>query len=179
MKNLKIKLALAGALVLRLGILPFGRHSDSDNTFHWARYLWDKKDFFGFLGKAVPDAMPAFYPPVFYYAIFLWRGAYDLFGQGLWWLNLKISYFPSNLIFLYQSYQGGVAFNKLLASLLDFGCAYLVYRLSLLVGAKNKLAAAASLLFLFLCRLTGITVPIGVRTRAFMHFSCCLVFPWL
>ena len=150
MKKFKIELALLAALILRLVIAPLGRHSDCDNTFHWAKYLWDKKDFFEFLGKAVPDAMPAFYPPIFYYLIFLWRGIYEFIGRVLWWINLKIPIFPSNLIFWYQSYQGGVAFNKLLAIFADFVCAFLIYKISLLIGCRKKLASVAMLLFLLL-----------------------------
>lgn len=150
MSNFKTKLSLLGALLLRLAVVPLGRHSDCDNTFHWAKYLWERKDFLGFLGKAVPDAMPAFYPPLFYYIIFLWRGVYHFVGGLLWGINLQISIFPSKLITIYQSYQGGVAFNKLPAIFADFGCAFLIYKIALLIGAQKKLARAASFLFLFL-----------------------------
>ncbi|HUV71856.1 MAG TPA: hypothetical protein VMW25_02515 [Clostridia bacterium] len=150
MSSFRIRLSVLTAFFLRLMIAPWGRHSDCDNFFYWSKYLWEKKDFLGFLGKAVPNAMPAIYPPIFYYLIFLWRGLYELLGQILWQLNLKVSIFPSNLIIWYQSYQAAVAFNKLPAIICDFACAFLIYNISRLIGAKEKLAAVVAMLFLFL-----------------------------
>ena len=141
---------LASALLLRLILAPLYHHSDADIYFYWAKYLWEKKDFFLFLGKSVPNAMPATYPPVFYYLLFFWRGLYELVGRGLWWLNLQIPVFPSNLIFWYQSYSVGIAFNKIPAILADLGCALLIYQIALKVGTNKKLSKTAMLLFLFL-----------------------------
>ncbi|RJR25689.1 DUF2029 domain-containing protein [Candidatus Microgenomates bacterium] len=150
MSNFKIKLSLFGAFLLRIAFFPWGRHSDCDNFFYWSKYLWDKKDFLGFLGKSVPNAMPATYPPIYYYLIYLWRGFYELIGEILWRLNVKLSFFPSNFIFIYQSYQGGVAFNKLPAIFADFGCAFLIFKTAVLAGCKREAAAVSSLLFLLL-----------------------------
>lgn len=138
------------ALILRLILAPIFHHSDADTIFYWGKYLWEKKDFFHFLGKAVPNAMRATYPPIFYYMLFLWRGFYELIGNILWWLNLKIDLFPSNLIFWYQSYEIGIAFNKISAILADLGCAYLIYKIIEQLRGSKLLNKWSVLLFLFL-----------------------------
>lgn len=142
------------ALVFRLLLLPVYHHEDADSFFYWAKYLWEKKDFLFFLGKSVPNAVRANYPPVFYYLMFFWRGVYEFFGRFLWWLNINISFFPSNLIFWYQSYTIGIAFNKIPAVLADLGCAVLICKIigeiSKSTAVNIKLKKTAIILFLFL-----------------------------
>lgn len=138
------------AFLVRIILAPIYHHGDADNYFYWSKYLWEKKDFLFFLGKGIPNAMPATYPPLFYYLLFLWRGFYELVGQMLWWLNLKISLFPSNFIFWYQSYDVAVAFNKIPAILADLGSALLIYKIAVNIGIKKSLAKISCLLFLFL-----------------------------
>ncbi len=138
------------ALVLRLTLAPLTHHGDADSIFFWGKYLWEKKDFLSFLGKAVPDAMPAIYPPIFYYLFFLWRGLYDVLGRFLWFLNIKIAIFPSNFIFWYQGHYAGVGFNKLPAIFSDFGCAFLIYKIAKIIGVKENQAKLSSWLFLLL-----------------------------
>lgn len=102
-----------------------------------------------FLGESVPNAVRANYPPLFYYLLFVWRGFYELIGQILWWINLKISIFPSNLVFWYQSYGVGVAFNKIPAIIADLGLGLLIYKIGSRLGTK-KLAGLATIFYLFL-----------------------------
>lgn len=138
------------ALGLRILIAPLYHHSDPDNYYFWGKYLWEKKDFLFFLGKAVPNAMPATYPPIFYYLLFFWRGFYVFIGQILWWINIRFPLFPSGLIFWYQSYEAGIAFNKIPAILTDLGCAYLIYLICKNVGESKRLNKLSVLIFLFL-----------------------------
>ena len=138
------------AFLFRLLVTPLYHHSDADTYFYWAKYLWETKDFLFFFGKGVPNAMTATYPPIYYYLIFLWRGFYELVGHFLWWINLNVSFFPSNLIFWYQSYEIRVAFNKILGILGDIGCGYLIFKTALLITKKNKAALLTTVLFLFL-----------------------------
>jgi len=86
----------------------------------------------------------------FYYLIFIWRGFYELIGRLLWFINLKISFFSSNLIFWYQSLRGGIAFNKILASLSDIGCAWIIFKIIKFLGRRDKLAKIATAFFLLL-----------------------------
>ena len=138
------------AFVLRLAVAPLYHHSDPDNYYYWGKYLWETKDFLGFLGKSVPNAVTATYPPIFYYLLFLWRGVYESLGKILWWLNLKVSFFPSNLIFWFQSYGAGVAFNKLIAIIADLFCGYLILKIIKEIGGSRKFGLAAVIAFLFL-----------------------------
>jgi len=138
------------ALALRIVLSPIYHHSDADTIFYWGKYLWEKKDFLYFLGKAVPDAMPAVYPPIFYYLLFIWQGFYDLVGKIFWWSNLKWPLFPSSLIFWYQSFDVRIAFNKIPAILADLGCAWLIYSISRTLKAKESFSKLTALFFLFL-----------------------------
>lgn len=138
------------AFVFRLLLLPLYHHSDADSIFYWGKYLWEKKDFLFFLGKAVPNAMRAAYPPLFYYLLFVWRGLYEHVGKILWWVNIRVPIFPSNLIFWYQSYKIGVAFNKIPAILADLGCAYLIFRIIRQIKERENLGRWSVILFLFL-----------------------------
>lgn len=148
MKNKKIIILLFAALLLRLIIAPLYHHSDADTIFYWGKYLWESKNFLGFLGKEVPNAMPAVYPPLFYYLLFIWRGFYSLIAGFLWIFNTKIGIFPSGLISWFASYETGIGFNKLMAIFADFGCAYFIYKISLLISRDKKLSEYSALFFL-------------------------------
>lgn len=149
MKDKKIIIFLFAALLLRLAVAPIYHHSDADTIFYWGKYLWETKNFLGFLGKEVPNAMPAVYPPLFYYLIFAWRGFYSLVGGFLWIINTKIGIFPSVLINWFASYETGIVFNKMAAVIADFGCAYFIYKISLLISGNKKLATGSAIFFLF------------------------------
>ena len=138
------------AFFLRLAIAPLYHHSDPDNYYYWGKYLWKTKDFLGFLGKSIPNAMPATYPPVFYYLLFVWRGLYEFLEKILWWLNLKVAFFPSNFIFWFQSYGAGIAFNKLIAIVADLFCGYLILKIVKEIGGSRKFGLVAAIAFLFL-----------------------------
>lgn len=138
------------ALLIRLAVAPVWHHSDADSIYYWSKYLWEKKTFLNFLGNPIPGASPPPYPPIFYLLLFWWRGFYDLVGRFLWFLNLKIPLFPSNLIFWYQGRYAGVAFNKLPAIMADFGCAFLIYRIGRIIGGKKNLVKVSAWLFLLL-----------------------------
>lgn len=121
-------------------------HSDVVSYYYWGRYLWEN-GFFGFLGKGVPNAMDANYPPLAYYVLFLMRGFYLLVHEVFWRINLAIPFFPSNLIFWLETPQVGFAINKLPGIFSDFGSAFLIYLIIKKVG-QEKLAIPASLAYL-------------------------------
>lgn len=150
MKKIHVTLVLFLAFLLRIFIAPLYHHSDADTIFYWAKYLWETKNFLFFMGKAVPNAMPAIYPPIFYFILFVWRGFYEVVGQALWLINVAVPFFPSKIIFWFQQYNVAVAFNKIPAIFADIGCAYLIYRIILMAGGRDKIAFWAMILFLFL-----------------------------
>lgn len=145
----RISLWFLAAFILRVAVSPLYYHQDADTYYYWGKYLWEKRDFLFFLGKAVPNAMPATYPPIFYYLLFLWRGFYEFVGSLIWFLNVKIPIFPSGLIPWYQSYNFGVAFNKIPAIIADIGLGLLIYKIGGKIGNK-KFAGLAAVLFLLL-----------------------------
>lgn len=138
MKRSRILILVFISFLIRLAVVPLYHHSDADTIFYWGKYLWETKDFLGFLGKGVPNAMPAVYPPLFYYLLFLWRGFYYLIEQFLWFLNINLKIFPSSVIFWFQSYEINIAFNKSLAIVSDLGCGYLIYKIIYLLTKNLK-----------------------------------------
>ncbi|MBM3205650.1 hypothetical protein FJZ41_02245, partial [Candidatus Shapirobacteria bacterium] len=143
-----------GRLILILVFLFLGRiflsflfnHSDAVNNYYWSKYLWEN-GFLGFLGKGVPNAMDAYYPPLAYYLLFLMRGFYLLIYKFFWQINLLIPAFPSNFIFWLETKEVAFAINKLPGIFSDFGSAWLIYLLVKRMGQK-KLAIPASLAYL-------------------------------
>lgn len=121
-------------------------HSDAVNNYYWSKYLWEN-GFLGFLGKGVPNAMDAYYPPLAYYLLFLMRGFYLLIYKFFWQINLLIPAFPSNFIFWLETKEVAFAINKLPGIFSDFGSAWLIYLLVKRMGQK-KLAIPASLAYL-------------------------------
>lgn len=138
------------AFLLRFLLITVKHHPDADSFFSWGKYLWEKKEFLSFLGESVPDAVRANYPPVYYYLLLFWRGIYELLGNLLWWINVNVSVFPSNLIPLYQTHDIGVAFNKIPIILSDIGCAYVISKILDEISGNSFLKRTAVLLFLFL-----------------------------
>ncbi len=144
----------SGKLILILAFLFVGRiilaflfsHSDTVSYYYWGKYLWEN-GFLGFLGKGIPNAMDAYYPPLAYYLLFLMRGFYLLIYKVFWQINLMIPAFPSNFIFWLETKEVGFAINKLPGIFSDFGIALLIYLIVKKVG-REKLAIPATLAYL-------------------------------
>lgn len=146
----RIKLFLVIAVIVRILSSFFYHHSDADTIYFWGKYLWETSDFLGFLGKEVPNAMPAVYPPLFYLLLYIWRGFYFFIHNFLWLLNIKFALFPSNIIEWFETYEIQIAFNKYLSIIADFGCAYFIYDIALALRIKKRKAENAAILFLLL-----------------------------
>ena len=146
MTNRKLILALALLFVGRVFLAFLFSHSDAVSYYYWGKYLWEN-GFLGFLGKGIPNAMDAYYPPLAYYLLFLMRGFYLLIYKLFWQINLMIPAFPSNFIFWLEAKEVGFAINKLPGIFSDFGIALLIYLIVKKVG-REKLAIPAALAYL-------------------------------
>jgi len=62
------------SFVIRPIVAPLDHHSDAVSIINWAKYLWETNDFLFFLGKSVPDAVRANYPPLFLLPYFYMEG---------------------------------------------------------------------------------------------------------
>src|SRR3989304_5531217 len=140
------KVILLG-LTLRLILAFWGQHSDIDT------YYWLSKDLLingmdGFYDRYITNTIRALYPPVTSY-IFWFNGIiHETIWKILWFINLKISFFPSNLIFWWESKFSWYYLNKLPAILADIGIIYILYKIVTLIKSR-RLGIIAAGVFLF------------------------------
>lgn len=129
----KIILLIIAAFILRLVLSLLAEHGDVINYYYWSGDLL-ARGLSGFYEREIPNAMRPTYPPITSY--FFWGTAilHELIWKISWFLNIKISIFPSNFIFWWESVRGWYFINKLPAILADLGIIYLLY----LFGKKLK-----------------------------------------
>lgn len=141
-----VQILLAVAVIFRL-ILLFGPwHPDLGNHLDWGIKFWEvgPKYFYENLFWRVSWANQ---PPGTMYLFAAIRKIYEVFFSLFWWLNLKITIFPSGIIPFIES-KLYIALVKMPAILADFGIAYLVYKF--VSELKNKkIGKVAALIFLF------------------------------
>jgi len=135
------------ALVLRLVVSFLGYHGDVIDFYWWTRDLVFK-GFAGFYDRNIDNAVRPIYPPVTSYLFWLAGMSHELFMRFLWFLNVNIKIFPSNLIYWAESPAGWIVFNKLPAILSDMGIIYVLYLFGKsLKGEKAGIMAAGLFAF--------------------------------
>lgn len=117
------------ALCIRLLVAPFAFHSDLTTNTIWGIYakefgLRGYYDWLNFGNYARPE-----YPPLstllFLVIRYLWQVIFDF----LWFLNVNISVFPSNLVTWFDNF-GNLFLLKFSGILGDIGIGYLIYKLT-------------------------------------------------
>lgn len=136
------------ALILRLVIAPLGEHGDVINYYYWAKDIW-QNGIFGFYDRNIANAMRPTYPPVTSYLFYLIGGLHQLIWQILWFINSLIIFFPSNLIFWWESERGWYFINKLPSVVADLGIVFTIYKFTLKLFNK-RLALIGASIFAFL-----------------------------
>jgi len=115
-------------------------------------YWWTRdlvfNGFSGFYDRNIANAVRPIYPPVTSYLFWLAGISHEFFLKFLWFLNIHIKVFPSNLIFWMESPNGWIVFNKLPAILCDMGIIYVLYLFGKsLKGEKAGIYAACLFAF--------------------------------
>ena len=128
------------AFLIRLLLLPLSFHSDLNNNLIWGIYanefgLRGFYDWLNFGNYARPD-----YPPLAMVLFLLIRKIYLLWFDVLWFLNVNISAFPSNLVTWTDNY-GNMVLIKVPGIVADLGTGYLIYKIT------NKINLAKLYLF--------------------------------
>lgn len=142
----KIWVIFFAAFLLRL-VFSFGPyHPDVGNHLDWGIKFWQigPKNFYENQFWKVSWANQ---PPGTIYIFALSRKIYEIIFGFLWWLNIKISFFPSFLIpFLEEKLY--IALVKLPAILADLGIGFLIYNF-LRKLKDEKIAKWGMIIFLF------------------------------
>jgi Gpi18-like mannosyltransferase len=92
--------------------------------------------------------MPPTYPPVTSYIFWLTAYLHEIIWKVVWLINIKVSVFPSNLVFWLESEKGWYFVNKLPSIIADLGIGTYIYKLVSSIKGKRE-AIISMLLFLF------------------------------
>lgn len=141
-----MKKILALALLLRI-ILSFGPyHPDLGNHLDWGIKFWQLGPI-NFYENQFWQVSWANQPPGTIYLFALIRKIYEVVFGLFWWINLKISLFPSNIIPFLQD-KLYVSLIKLPSVLADLGIAVLIFNFVKKLKSERT-AKVASIIFLF------------------------------
>lgn len=132
------------ALTLRLLVSFLGWHGDVLDFYWWTKDLV-ANGLFGFYDRYIANATQPIYPPVTSYLFWFAGLLHESFLKFLWFLNINIALFPSNLIFWMESREGWIIFNKLPAIFSDIGITYTLYVFGRAVKNEKAGLVAASL----------------------------------
>lgn len=125
-KTVWLFLLLTGGLILRLGLSVLNRSGDVNNHIVWTQNLL-KYGAIGFYERDFSKVIEPNYPPltIFFFLVSQWlyQGSQTL----IWWLNLTVSFFPSNLVYIARERFVLEAFYKLPAIFADIGIAWLLF----------------------------------------------------
>lgn len=135
MKNSKLLKIILIALVIRILLIPFAYHSDLNTNSIWGTYARDfglrgYYDWLNFGNYAIPE-----YPPFSTLLFLLVRKIYDIVFALLWFMNVRLPVFPSELI-MWMDKFGYMAFLKLPGIAGDILIGFLIYKIT----RKIKLA---------------------------------------
>jgi dolichyl-phosphate-mannose-protein mannosyltransferase len=127
-RNKLLLFSILAALLLRLILAPLVHHGDIENHVAWG--LWGRQfglrgyyDFLNFFNYAKPNQPPL--TILLYVAV---RYLYEAIFALLWFINIKISIFPSVLITWFDNF-GNLTLLKLPSILADIGLGLIIYNL--------------------------------------------------
>lgn len=135
LRSIKPLHVFAIALLIRLILVPLAYHSDLNTNTIWGIYakefgLRGYYDWLNFGNYARPE-----YPPFSTLLFLIIRVIWQLIFNVLWFINIKIPAFPSNLMTWFDNF-GNMALLKIPGVLSDIGIGYLIYKFT----KKIKLA---------------------------------------
>lgn len=141
-------------------------HPDVGNHLDWGIKFWQigPKNFYE---NTVWTVGWANQPPGTIYLFAIFRKIYELIFSLIWWLNVKISIFPSFLVpFLKDKFY--VVLVKLPAILADFGIAFLIYKFA--QQLKNKKAGKIGALIFLLNPFSWYISSVWGQTDSIVNF---------
>lgn len=139
-----LKKILLFALILRIAVSFLGEHGDVVAYYWWGQDLL-KHGLLGFYDRNIVNAVRPIYPPVTTYLFLLAAYIHQVVYQFFWFLNVRISLFPSGLINWMESDHGWYFFNKLPAIFADLGIIRLLYLFVKKISDEKKGLLAASI----------------------------------
>ncbi|MBU2036336.1 hypothetical protein KKC36_02720 [Patescibacteria group bacterium] len=172
MKNIKKVLLLA--FIFRLLLIFLKWHPDLNNHIDWGIRFWQygPRLFFAPQSNVWNFTWPN-QPPITILTFALIRKLFEAIFSFFWFLNIKIPFFPSNLIHFLESYlYAGLL--KLPSILSDLGIGYLIYKI-FKDEKKEKVGIVASLVYLF-NPVVWYNSAIWGQTDAFINFFALLAF---
>ncbi len=150
-KHLLFFLFLLG-LIVRLSIIFYDYSWDVNNHMVWARDFLTRgpQNFYETQSSNVFATLTPNYPPLAIFIFAVMNLLNPLIHSAYWWLNLNISFIPSNMIFFLEKLVFLAALMKVPAILADLGIAYLVLLFAKKIVTKNiKLRIMSACLILF------------------------------
>ncbi len=147
LKNISWTKIIVVSVLIRVILLPLWHHSDINNHAIWGIYANEfgfngYYDWLNFGNYARPD-----YPPlailIFWWIRKMWQFVFDI----LWWINIHISIFPSNVMTWFDQ-LGYQKMLKIPAVIGDIGMGYTIYWYFSKIG-KKEIGKLAGVLFLF------------------------------
>lgn len=172
MKN--IKKVLLFAFVFRLLLVFIKWHPDLNNHIDWGIRFWQygPRLFFAPESNVWNFTWPN-QPPITILTFALIRKLFEAIFSLFWFLNIKIPFFPSNLIHFLESnlYAGFLKFPSIIS---DLGIGYLIYKI-FKDEKKEKVGVIASLIYLF-NPVVWYNSAIWGQTDAFINFFALLAF---
>lgn len=150
-KHLLFFLFLLG-LIVRLSIIFYDYSWDVNNHMVWAKdfLMRGPQNFYETQSSNVFATLTPNYPPLAIFIFAVMNLLNPLIHSTYWWLNLNISFIPSNMIFFLEKLVFLAALMKVPAILADLGIAYLVLFFAKKIIPKNKksqIIAASFILF--------------------------------
>jgi len=144
MKKFLVTLILA-AFILRLLVIFIGYHGDLNNNISWGRLAFERGLINFYEAKEWPYSAPN-QPPLTILTFWFLSGVWNLINTLSWFLNDKITIFPSGFIWFWEE-RGMIFLIKLPFIIADFGIAWIIYKT--LLSRGKFIAVGLSLLWLY------------------------------
>lgn len=139
-KYLLIIIIFLSGFLIRLGLMFFASSFDINNHISWAQdaYVRGFSGFYETQSKEVYAWLYPNYPPlaifIFYLVFIIKQPVFNV----LWWLNLKLPFFPSKIFSFLSTREYTTGFYKIPAIIFDLILAYLCYLFAKKLFPKDK-----------------------------------------
>lgn len=150
LKRNKVFIVFVIGFLLRVGLMFFNFSFDVNNHISWSHDLW-RRGFAGFYETQSKEVYGTFYPnypPLSIFSFFLSYLLYRWIPNLIWFLNVNIPAFPSNLVHLINAREFLAGMMKFPGIFSDLGVAYVCYLFAKKLFPKNPSAHFLSLVFI-------------------------------